>query len=440
MDIKKIIESADRFENEAVEIRRDFHKYAESAWTEFRTTAKIIEFLQERGIQVLYGLDVVDPEYCFSYPDKDTIEYHKKRAIEQGANPEIVEKMQGYTGAMAIIDSGKPGKTIAMRFDIDCNDLDEAKDEKHKPYRENFASVNDGCMHACGHDGHATIGMLTAAILNEYKDQLTGKVKIVFQLGEEGVKGALSMVKKGILDDADFIYAAHISAPGTEGTPSICAAQKGSFATTKIDITINGKSSHAGGDPEKGNHAILAACTAIMSMYSQIQSGKGNTRLNVGTIQGGTGRNVIPEKCFFRVETRGSNTEAEQDVYDAVLRCVDAACRAYGCTWSHEIKGRAVTAEFDEPLIHAIMKAAELVPEFKNISESINLHGGADDFAYMVRRVQEVGGMGCYMALQTEEAAGHHNSYFDFDEKCLIPGVKQFLAVTGYIMEHGVEE
>ena len=48
--------------------------------------------------------------------------------------------------------------------------------------------------------------------------------------------------------------------------------------------------------------------------------------------------------------------------------------------------------------------------------------------------------MGCYMALQTEEAAGHHNSYFDFDEKCLIPGVKQFLAVTGYIMEHGVEE
>ena len=87
---------------------------------------------------------------------------------------------------MAIIDSGKPGKTIAMRFDIDCNDLDEAKDEKHKPYRENFASVNAGCMHACGHDGHATIGMLTAAILNEYKDQLTGKVKIVFQLGRGG--------------------------------------------------------------------------------------------------------------------------------------------------------------------------------------------------------------------------------------------------------------
>lgn len=437
MNIEKILAEADKYDELCVKIRRDFHKYAELSWLEFRTTSKIMEFLMERGIPVSCATDVVNPEYVWSFPSKEVLEFHKKRAIEQGANPAMIEKMGDYTGCMAVIETGKPGPVIAIRADIDCNDIGEAEDDEHRPYREGFASVNPKFMHACGHDGHAAMAMITAAILNDVKEELCGTIKVIFQPGEEGDKGAKSVAESGILDDVDYIMANHIL--HTDGEyPALRGAQKGLLSTTKFDVAIHGKASHSGAAPQEGNNAILAAVMAIGGMTGFLQDGRGMSRLNVGVIQGGTGRNVVPESCFFKAETRGETTEMEQRLYNRAVACVKGACEAYECTFDTTIVGGASAVEADADLIKAIGKAAEVVPELKSIEPVYQGTGGTDDFNFLLEKVQSHGGKGSYMALLTRQTAGNHNNYYDFDECCLKAGVKVFLANVCYLMEHEV--
>lgn len=116
----------------------------------------------------------------------------------------------GKTGIVAVLDSGKVGKTIAFRFDMDANDLDEAQDDKHLPYQEGFASRHEHAMHGCGHDGHVAVGLAVAELLAKHKDELIGKVKLIFQPAEEGVRGAYAMVKAGVVDDVDYFFSGHL--------------------------------------------------------------------------------------------------------------------------------------------------------------------------------------------------------------------------------------
>mgnify|MGYP002671194830 FL=1 len=110
----------------------------------------------------------------------------------------------GYTGVVAVLRCGE-GATLAMRFDIDALPMAECPQETHRPTREGFASVNPGMMHACGHDGHAAIGLGVAHILAAHRDELRGTVKLIFQPAEEGVRGAKSIVENGHLDGVDYL-------------------------------------------------------------------------------------------------------------------------------------------------------------------------------------------------------------------------------------------
>ena len=103
------------------------------------------------------------------------------------------------------------GPTVAMRFDIDALGVFEEHDPSHRPAKEGFNSVNEGFMHACGHDGHATIGLGVAKVLMSIKDQLHGTVKLIFQPAEEGVRGAKSIVDNGHLDGVDYLIGSHVT-------------------------------------------------------------------------------------------------------------------------------------------------------------------------------------------------------------------------------------
>lgn len=434
MNIMDILNQVDNHEEEFVKIRRDFHKYAETAWTEFRTTSKIVKFLQKRGIPVMYGPDVVNPRYTWSYPSPEVLEFHKQRAVSQGADPELIEQMKGYTGAMAVIDSGNPGPTYAFRFDIDCNDLDETKDEGHRPNKEGFASVNEHCMHACGHDGHATMGMILAAVLYENRALLKGKIKVIFQPGEEGDKGAQSVVENGVLSDVEAIFGMHIY--GTQGEyPALAGTIQGLFATTKFDVNIIGKAAHAGAAPEAGNNAILAGVMAVSAMQTFMQDGRGCSRLNVGTIRGGTGRNVIPDNCFFSAETRGADTDVEKRLYSAAERCVKTAAEAYECSYDIKIMGYGPQGDGDEDMAQEIVEATGIVEDLKEWKTVHHNTGATDDFSYMMQCLQEKGKKACYMALFTRISGSLHNGHYDFDECCLKAGVKSCLAVVNHLMK-----
>lgn len=438
MNIEKILAKADEYDDLYVKLRRDFHKYAELGWFEFRTTSKIMEFLMERGILVYCGTDVVNPEFTWSYPAKEELEFHKKRAVSQGANPELVEKMGDYTGCMAVIDTGKPGPVIAVRADIDCVGVSEVEDEKHRPFREGFSSVNPGFMHACGHDGHAVMGMVTAAVLNEMKEELCGKFKVIFQLGEEGDKGGQSMAESGILDDVDYLMACHIYPAGDSEYPYLSCKLDGLLATSKFDVSIHGKAAHAGMAPQEGQNAIMAAVMAIGGMNGFLQDGRGMSRMNIGVIHGGTGRNVVPDLCTFQAETRGESNEMEKRLYDRIIGCVSGACEAYECSYDVNVVGHTTTAPSNQELAAAIREAAKAVPGLKKITESHACTGSTDDFNYLIQKVHDHGGKACYMGLHTKQAAGNHNNWYDFDESCLKTGVQVFLANICYLLEHRI--
>jgi len=434
MNLESLFIEADKYDKEYVKYRRNFHKYAEYSWTEFRTTSVIMDFLKNENIKFLCGNDIINPKYAWSYPSDEIIKREEERAISEGASRENIKKMNGYTGVVAIIDSGNPGPTYGFRFDIDAVMINEAKDENHRPYREGFSSQNKGAMHACGHDGHTTMGLFFAKIVNKYKDTFNGKVKIIFQPSEEGDKGAQSVVKSGIIDDLDTVCGIHILGTKKEA-PALAATWKGLFATTKFDVEFFGKSAHAGMEPQEGHNAILAAVQSISLMQSFIQNSSGETRLNIGTIQGGTGRNVVPDYCKIEVETRGSTSKIEKKLYDACVKCVKNTAAIYGCSTEIKVMGYGPTGNGSTNFANQIVEAAKSVDELKWIVPFHNNEGGTDDFAYMMQHLQAKGKRACYLNLFTKLKGGIHNSHYDMDESCLKVGVKILLAVLNSLNE-----
>ncbi len=429
MQLQTIFREIDEKEPELIRTRRDLHRYAESGWREFRTTSVVVQRLTALGYDVRFGRAALNPDKAWARPDEEELRREQRRAVAQGADPALVERMEGYTGAVTVLETGRPGPVLALRFDIDCNDVDESCESSHRPRAEGFASVNAHQMHACGHDGHTAIGLAVAELLQRHREELCGTIKLIFQPAEEGDRGSAAVVGSGFLDDVDTVLAVHIY-DSRDGKPGFAGTQTGLYATTKFDVTIRGRSAHAGAAPQEGSSAINAACLAILGMQSFLQDGRGSGRLNVGTIAGGTGRNVIPELCVFRAETRGSDTEVEQRLYHRALETVQGACTAFGCSFETQIRGICPTGDGDLDLAERLTRAMAAVPDFAHRQAELKQTGGTDDFACMMEAVHAHGGKACYMALLTPLAAGLHNDAYDFDESILKAGVKAFLTAV----------
>ena len=223
MVFEKISALAQGMEARLTAQRRDFHKYAETGWFEMRTTSIIARHLTNLGYEVLLGEDVCDRETRMGVPSEEALEKHYALALEQGADPEFLPYTKGgMTGVVGILRCGE-GPTVAMRFDIDALGVVESEEPDHRPFALGFASVNRGAMHACGHDGHATVGMGVAEVLMAIKDHLHGTVKLIFQPAEEGVRGAKSIVAKGHLDGVDYFLGSHMTGRKPEDDSQIIA-------------------------------------------------------------------------------------------------------------------------------------------------------------------------------------------------------------------------
>ena len=179
--------------NQIVAYRREFHKYPENGWREFRTSARVAEILTGLGYAVAMGPEVVEPS-SVGEPERlspEQVRQEMDRAVKQGAKAEFVERTQGWPGVMAILDTGRPGPVSALRFELDCLPYDEPATPGYRPHDEGYRSCNPQSVHACGHDGHSAIGLGIAAALMARRDQLRGKIKLFFQPAEETFYGAL---------------------------------------------------------------------------------------------------------------------------------------------------------------------------------------------------------------------------------------------------------
>lgn len=407
---------------ELVRIRRDLHAHAESGWTEFRTASLVVQRLQALGWEVEYGPSVMKQAYMAGLPPAADLARHLQRAIDQGADPAIAGAMAGgFTGVVATLRAGE-GPTVGLRFDMDALDAIEAADPGHEPFVGGYASKNQGAMHACGHDGHTAMGLGVAATLMAIRESLRGTIKLIFQPAEEGVRGARAMVEAGVVDDVDYLFGAHIGFAALETGLVICGTG-GFLATSKLDAVFTGVPSHAGAKPEEGKNALLAAAAASLNLHAISRHSSGASRVNVGVLQAGTGRNVLPATATLKLETRGENSAIDAFMLGEAERIIRAAAAMWDVQVELTPMGSAAGASSDAEAAAIIRHAAEQTPGVTRIQDH-GLLGGSEDFTWMMERVQQRGGKATYVMVGAGIAAPHHDFRFDFDENCLPVGVE----------------
>ncbi|MGC9523011.1 MAG: amidohydrolase [Anaerolineae bacterium] len=407
--------------------RRDFHKHAETGWTEFRTASLIARQLDRLGLEVHAGRSVIVDDVRMGVPAPEVLDAAWQRAKAQGGDPAYLEKTRGgFTGVVGLLGGGE-GPTVGLRFDIDALDLQESQAEDHRPAREGFASINEGAAHACGHDGHAALGLGVAGVLSGLADALRGRVKLIFQPAEEGVRGAKAMVAAGVVDDVDVMVGLHVHTGWPTGV--VTTGRGGFLATDKLDAIFTGEAAHAGGSPQRGKNALLAAATAALNLHALPRHRDGVTRINVGRLVAGEGRNVIPPTAYMAIETRGGTLELAAYMREAARRVLESAAAMYGCSLEVVSMGSAGTAESDPALATRVAEVVERLPELSVRPEQPS--GGSEDFTYMMQRVQQRGGLATSLNFGADgEGGGAHTATFDFDERALPLAVKLLAALV----------
>ncbi len=360
-------------------------------------------------------------------PPPEVLEAAWQRAKAQGGDPAYLDAVRGgFTGVVGVLGAGA-GPTVGLRFDIDALDLQESRATDHRPVREGFVSINEGAAHACGHDGHAALGLGVAAVLAGLVDELQGTVKLIFQPAEEGVRGAKAMVAAGVVDDVDVMVGLHLYTGWATGT--VTPGRGGFLATDKFDAILTGESAHAGGSPHRGKNALLAAAAAALNLHAIPRHRDGLTRINVGRLVAGEGRNVIPPTAQMAIETRGGTLELAAYMRDSARRVLESAAAMYDCSLEIVAMGSAGTVESDPLLAARVAAVVDGFPELRIRPEEPS--GGSEDFTYMMRRVQQRGGLATSLGFGADDGgSGAHTPAFDFDEQALPLAVKLLTAIA----------
>lgn len=413
-------------EEELIRLRRHFHKYAEPAWMEFLTTAKIIEELKNYNLDLYYGKEIYFNKRM-GLPEKSILESYKN-SISISNIEKKEEILDSYTGLIAVLDTKKIGPNIGFRFDIDANELCESNSLGHLPNILNFSSKNSFAMHACGHDAHMSIGIELAKILASNIKKLKGKIIFIFQPAEEGVRGAYSLMNNPIIDKLDYLAGMHIGMDVKSG--EIGVGSHGFLATKKIDIIFKGKASHAGASPEKGHNALLAASSAVLNFNSLAQHSMGEARINVGKLNAGSGRNIIANKAKIEMEIRGENDHIISYLYDGVNRIVEGSAISYDCSYEIEIKGQAPSLiSYDEEFIKNLRNYYK-EKSYKLVDANLK---GSEDIAYLLNEVRKAGGKTVHFILGSNLKDSHHSEEFDINEKDMLRGVDLMVDFVKYI-------
>lgn len=414
-----------------IELRRDLHQHPELGFTEYRTASIVVQTLESLGYDVIYGQDAIDGESRRGLPSEKLLEESYQRALQHGADPDILAKMRGgYTAVVGTLKGKRSGPTLAFRFDMDALPIVESKDNDHFPQQHTFVSHFPGNMHACAHDGHTTIGLGVAEALSQ--QEFAGTIKLIFQPAEEGVRGAYAMVEKGMLDDVDYLFCAHLGCEVPTG--QLHGGTTGYLATTKLAAHFHGVASHAGATPEKGRNALLGAATALLNIHSIPRYSTGDTRINVGVLEGGTAANIIPEHARMIIETRSESEDINSELEQRVRTIIEHSAGMHGLEYEVEIIGGAIPITCDEDMIQIAREEANGIEGVHTIPEESAYSTGSEDASYMLRRVQENGGKATYMIIGGSNPAPHHHPKFDIEEAALPIGIEWFRRIAMRIL------
>jgi aminobenzoyl-glutamate utilization protein A len=414
--------------SEAITWRRNLHRLAQPSWLEFYATGLIASHLTAWGYEVKLGTEIFDPSKQLLPPSAERLAEEYNRALAAGIKEEfILPAKGGYTGVVGILRGTSPGPTVAYRFDIDSNEARESQEKSHRPAADGFASTVPRCAHLCGHDGHVAMGLLLARHFSENRAKIKGTVKFIFQPNEENLSGAAAMIPKGVLDGVDFLLGGHLGVAVPE-TGKIAIDVHSSLAVTRSEVTFRGKPSHSGTRPDLGKNALLGACAAITNLYAIARHGLGPSRINVGVIEGGSTWNVIPERVYFKMETRAIENSINDYMQAKAREVLSGAAKMYDLKLE-VVPAASCPSGHNSPELVAIgLEVAKKLPWVKEVIPDIAWFG-SEDFMLMAEVVQKQGGQVLFVLHGTPIGGGHHSETFDFDEEAIYNGADFYAAM-----------
>ena len=349
-----------------------------------------------------------------SHPELGNYEYRTTRRIREALEAHGIEMLDSgmETGCIAVIRGEKPGRVIGLRSDIDALPISE---ETGLPY----ASQEPGVMHACGHDSHAAIMLGAALLLKEQEAELSGTVKVIFQPAEEMDNGARNVLATGNLDDVDEFYAVH-SYPWFR--PGVLGIKEGPVMASvdKIDITIRGKSSHAG-YPYRSIDPIPAAAALALSAQTVVSrniNAFSPAVVSITRISAGNTWNVIPETAELEGTVRTLNPEDRDMTEQHLRRMTEHIAAAHGCTAAFTYTRGSAAVINDAGLCE---KAREVARETGFETDLQEDTMGAEDFSdYLARRP------GVFIRVGTGGFVESHHSRFRVEPEAIPPAAAFF--------------
>lgn len=412
------------YKNYLIKNRRKYHQFPELGFLEMQTTIEIIKELRSFSSGTIsYGRKIHSNR--MGLPKAKEIKKHFEEIPNKDVDFDLSDIALGYTGAIFDFDTGKKGPKIGFRFDIDGLALKESSSPSHLANKLDFRSKNPNTMHACGHDGHISMGLALAKYIVDNKDALTGSYRIIFQPAEEGVRGGKSLCLAGATKDLDYLVASHIGMGLASGIVGV--GTEGFLATNKFNITLRGISSHAGSSPEEGRSALLGAASLAMALHSLPQYSKGMARINVGKLIAGSSRNIVAQESFMEVETRASDEIILNDLSKRLHSATKGSAQAFELNYKIEKVGEAINYKSKYPDFIAYINSCLLNQGF--ITEIKPDLKGSEDVSYMLKDVEKNGGKSIHFIIGSDLEAPHHNEAFDWDESSMYLGFKVFLAV-----------
>lgn len=353
-----------------------------------------------------------------SFCEKETAELIKRCLASR--NIEFQSDIAG-TGVVATIKGASVRPTIALRADMDALPIQEQND---LPYR----SVNEGVMHACGHDAHTAMLLGTAFILNDLRDKFSGTIKLVFQPGEEKLPGGASlMIKEGVLDDVDLIIGQHVY-------PDLPCGEVGFHAgpymasSDEVNITVKGRGGHAAKPAERDN-ALLAAAKIVSKLSELYPEKGGDVVLAFGSFIADGTYNVIPSEVNLKGTMRTFDEIKRKSLKDNILKVAKEIASEYGCEAEIFIEQGYPSLKNDVKLTEKCAAFAKEILGEDKVKELPQLMT-AEDFAWYSQKVPA-----CFYRLGTSNPekgikAKQHTSDFNIDENSMRIGIETMVWIT----------
>jgi amidohydrolase len=374
----------DAFWAELRDWRRDFHAHPEFGFEEHRTSRLVAERLRSFGFT------------------------------------EVAEGVGG-TGVVATLTRGGGNRSIALRADMDALRISEQGDLPHR-------SRTPGVMHACGHDGHATM-LLGAARILAAEGGFDGTVRFVFQPAEEWGKGALAMLADGLAERFPFdeIYGIH-NHPGLPVGTFRTKSGAVMSAEDNFEIVLRGLGGHAS-RPQGGQEVLVAACSLVMNLQTIVSRRVSPTDTAVVSVTelltDGT-RNALPGTARILGDARSFRPEVSATIETEMRRIADGTAASYdvACEVTY-------TREFVPTINHpeaaaAALRAACIILGSENVGESEGPNTASEDFARFLQHAP-----GCFAFIGNgEDSKPLHNPEFDFNDDALCHGTNFFVQIV----------